>query len=78
MEVINIGDRSKKKKQSDLLEVLDDIRKRVEEGHIEEFVFSSMDSEGEIEIHVCVKDLVGGVGLYEIGKNILIQQQSYD
>ena len=78
MEVINIGDRSKKKKQSDLLEVLDDIRKRVEEGHIEEFVVSSMDRDGDVEIHVCVKDLVGGVGLYEIGKNILIQQQSYD
>ena len=78
MEVINIGDRSKKKKQSDLLEVLDDIRKRVEEGHIEEFVVSSMDRDGDVEIHVCVKALVGGVGLYEIGKNILIQQQSYD
>lgn len=78
MEVINIGDRSKKKKQSDLLEVLDDIRKRVEEGHIEEFVVASMDRDGDVEIHVCVKDLVGGVGLYEIGKNILIQQQSYD
>ena len=78
MEVINIGDRSKKKKQSDLLEVLDDIRKRVEEGHIEEFVVASMDRDGDVEIYVCVKDLVGGVGLYEIGKNILIQQQSYD
>ena len=78
MEVINIGDRSKKKKQSDLLEVLDAIRQRVEDGDVEEFVIASMDQDSDVEIHVCVKDLVGGVGLYEIGKNILIQQQSYD
>ncbi len=76
MEVVNIKDRSKKKQKAGLLEVLDDLRSRIEEGDLEEFVVASMDSEGQVEIHVCVKDLVGGVGLYEIGKNILIQQQS--
>ena len=76
MEVVNIKDRSKKKQKTGLLEVLDDLRKRIEEGDLEEFVVASMNAEGDVEIHVCVKDLVGGVGLYEIGKNILIQQQS--
>jgi len=78
MEVVSIKDLSKKKQKTGLLEVLDDLRKRIEEGDLEEFVVSSMDKDGNVEIHVCVKDLVGGVGLYEIGKNILIQQQSYD
>lgn len=76
MEVVSIKDLSKKKQKTGLLEVLDDLRKRIEEGDLEEFVVASMDDEGEVEIHVCVKDLVGGVGLFEIGKNILIQQQS--
>lgn len=76
MEVVNIKDRSKKKQKQGILEVLDDLRNRIEEGDLEEFVVASMDSQGQVEIHVCVKDLVGGVGLYEIGKNILIQQQS--
>ena len=78
MEVVSIKDLGKKKQKTGLLEVLDDLRKRIEEGDLEEFVVSSMDKDGNVEIHVCVKDLVGGVGLYEIGKNILIQQQSYD
>ena len=74
MEVVSIRDLSKKKQKTGLLEVLDDLRKRIEEGDLEEFVVASMDGEGNVEIHVCVKDLVGGVGLYEVGKNILIQQ----
>ena len=78
MEVVNIKDRSKKKQKEGLLEVLDAFRQRVEDGDVEEFVIASMDQDSDVEIHVCVKDLVGGVGLYEIGKNILIQQQSYD
>jgi hypothetical protein len=76
MEVVNIRDLSKKKQKTGLLEVLDDLRKRIEEGDLEEFVVASMDSDGDVEIHVCVKDLVGGVGLYEMGKHILMQQQS--
>lgn len=76
MEVVNIKDLSKKKQKTGLFEVLDDLRKRIEDGDLEEFVVASMNGAGDVEIHVCVKDLVGGVGLYEIGKNILIQQQS--
>lgn len=76
MEVVSIKDLSKKKQKTGLLEVLDDLRKRIEEGDLEEFVVASMDGEGNVEIHVCVKDLIGGVGLYEVGKNILIQQSN--
>ena len=38
MEVVNIRDLSKKKQKSGLLEVLDDLRKRIEDGNLEEFV----------------------------------------
>lgn len=76
MQVINIGDLNSKKRKKDLLEILDDIRKKIDDGEIEEFVISSIDNTGEVQVHVCVKDIVGGVGLFEIGKNILILQQS--
>lgn len=75
MQVINIGDISAKKRKTDLLSVLDDLRKKIDEGTIDEFVIASIDTDGEVQIHVCVKDVVGGVGLFEIGKNILFQQQ---
>jgi hypothetical protein len=37
---------------------------------------ASIDKEGEVNIHASVKDLIGGVGLFEVGKNILISQQT--
>ncbi len=76
MEVININDRNQKKRKSDLLEVIEEVKRRVENGEIEEIVMTSIDTEGEIKIHVCTKDMVGGVGLFEIGKTILFQQHA--
>jgi hypothetical protein len=55
---------------------ISEVRKRIEEGNMEEFVMASIDKEGEVNIHASAKDLIGGVGLFEVGKNILIQQQT--
>jgi HAMP domain-containing protein len=74
MEVINIGDLNAKKRRENLLEVLEDFRQRVESGEIEEFVTVSIDTDGTVKVHACVLDAIGGVGLMEIGKNILISQ----
>ena len=68
MEVIDIRDRESAKRKKDLLEVLDVLRTRIESGDIEEFVASTVDTNGEVEISACVKDTLGGVGLFEIGK----------
>jgi hypothetical protein len=76
MEVINITDKSEQRRKANMLEVIDEVRKRIEEGNMEEFVMASIDKEGEVNIHASTKDLIGGVGLFEIGKNILIQQQT--
>lgn len=76
MEVININDRNEKRRKANMLDVIDEVRKRIEDGSMEEFVMSSIDKEGEVVIHASVKDMIGGVGLFEIGKNILIQQQT--
>jgi hypothetical protein len=75
MQVININDKTEKKRREDLLEVLDDFRKKVENGEIDEFVLASIDKQGEIMLHTVIKDAVGGIGLFEVGKSILIQQQ---
>jgi hypothetical protein len=78
MEVIDIRDRESAKRKKDLLEVLDVLRTRIESGEIEEFVASTVDTNGEVEISACVKDTLGGVGLFEIGKHMLIAQQHLD
>jgi hypothetical protein len=58
--------------KAELLEVLDEMRRRVEEGDIKEFVAASVTKDGDVQIHASVLDLPGGVGLFEIGKNQLI------
>ena len=75
MNVVSIDPKQKKdeeRKQS-MLEVLAEIRRQVEEGEITEFVACSMNEDGEAQIHASCLDLVGGVGLFEVGKHLLIE-----
>lgn len=65
------------KNKRDLLEVLDEMRRQVEEGTIVEFVATSIMDDGECQIHTLISDLPGGVGLYEIGKHMLIEREAY-
>ncbi len=75
MNVVTIDPKQKKEaeRKESMLEVLAEIRKQVEEGEITEFVACSMNEEGEAQIHASCLDLVGGVGLFEVGKHLLIE-----
>ena len=64
--------------QKDLLEIVDSFRKMIVDGEIIEFAIASIDVEGEVVITTCCKDLLGGVGLFEMGKHTLMMQTSYD
>jgi hypothetical protein len=60
------------KRKQDLLDVIDAMRMMVQSGEIAEFVAASVDEDGLTQIHVCALDLPGSVGLFEIGKHLLI------
>jgi hypothetical protein len=82
MEVVSINAKRKEQIQEEeqrkaMLEVLDFIRKEVENGGIKEFVASSIDNDGVCQIHVAAMDLPGSIGLFEIGKHLLISQESF-
>jgi len=68
--------RASEDRKKELLEVLDHIRTEVEEGRIKELVACSMDENGSAQIHVSALDIAGGVGLFEIGKHLLIQAEA--
>jgi hypothetical protein len=75
MNVVSIDPKVKKdeeRKQS-MLDVLAEIRRQVEAGEIKEFVACSMNDDGDAQIHASCLDLVGGVGLFEVGKHLLIE-----
>lgn len=78
MKVVQIDAVKKEQTRQDLLEVLEEIRDQVEEGLILELVATSMGPDGEAQIHVLTKDFAGGVGLYEIGKHMFINQASIE
>jgi hypothetical protein len=57
-----------------MLEVIEMLRQRIEEDDLEEFVTATMSPTGEIQIYIHVKDYIGGIGLFEIGKLTFINQ----
>lgn len=63
------------KRKQDMLEVLDEIRDQIVTGEISEFVAASLGTDGLVQIHVAALDLPGSIGLFEIGKHILITQE---
>ena len=77
MEVVSIGDKKEKKRKDDMLEDHDEMRRQIESGEIVEFVATSLDNDGIAQIHICAMDMPGSVGLYEIGKHLLISQETY-
>ena len=59
-----------------MLEILDYMKKQVETGAIREFVSVSLDEDGLTQTHVASLDIPGAIGLFEIGKHILISQEA--
>lgn len=73
LKVVSL-DTTKKQKQSqdEMLKILNALETRIKNGEIDEFVISSIDMEGNVQISVYIKDVLGGIGLFEIGKQSLI------
>jgi hypothetical protein len=78
MNIVTLDPKAKQEEQRKqaLLEVIDEMKKQIEEGKIKEFVACSIDEDSECQIHVCSLDLPGSVGLFEIGKHLLIQAEA--
>ena len=72
---IDPKDKEAKKRKEEMLEVLEYMKKQVEAGAIREFVSCSMDADGLTQIHVSTLDVPGAIGMFEIGKHILISQE---
>jgi hypothetical protein len=64
------------KRKQDLLDVIDAMRLMVQSGEITEFVAASIDGDGITQIHICALDLPGSIGLFEIGKHLLISGET--
>lgn len=77
MNVVTLDPKIKQKEQrkEEMLEVLAELKRQVEEGLIEEFVACSQGSDQGLQIHISCLDAAGGVGMFEIGKHLLIEYE---
>lgn len=73
MNVIQFDSNETKHKQN-LLDLLDELRAKVEEGEIEEFACATNGPDGEVEVYVGSRDMLGAIGMFAVGQNILMQQ----
>lgn len=76
--VLGGRDEYEAKRKQDMLDVLDAMRHMVQTGEVKEFVACSVDDDGIAQIHVCALDLPGSVGMFEIGKHLLIAAETFD
>jgi hypothetical protein len=81
MEVISINSKRKEEilqeeQKKAMLAVIDYMKLAIENGDIKEFVACSIDNDGECQIHVAAMDLPGSIGLFEIGKHLLISNEA--
>jgi len=75
MQIVSINERQNQKHKEELLEVVNELKLAIERDEIKEFVAASVDGDGEIQIHAVVMDIPGAVGLFEIGKSLLINNE---
>jgi hypothetical protein len=73
-KVVKIGDfdDAERRKQEDRVFVLEQLIEKVQAGEITEFVISGVGPKGDIEISMYVDDVLGAVGMFEIGKQIIM------
>ena len=77
MKVVSLdpANEQKKKHKEEVCQLLDQMKKMVMDGEIDEFVAASISNNGEIHIHAVCRDFLGGLGLFEAGKKIFIDQK---
>ena len=76
MNVVTMDPKAKQKQQrkEELLEVLEEIKRQIESGEITEYIACSHGEHG-VQIHASLEDSLGGVGLLEVGKHLLVDLQ---
>jgi hypothetical protein len=72
----DVGKKAKEEEIASILQYIDIVRQKVMNGEVKEYVIASVDSKGEVELNCCIKDRLGGIGLFEMGKSILMQVET--
>jgi hypothetical protein len=78
-KIVSMSDVGKKAKEEEIattIKYIDVVRDKILKGQVKEYVIASVDENGEVELNCCIKDRLGGIGLFEMGKSILMQVET--
>lgn len=77
MKVVNLDPAKdqKKKHRDEICTLLEQMKTMAMDGEVDEFVCASISENGDIQIHAVCRDFLGGLGLFEAGKKIFIDQK---
>jgi hypothetical protein len=73
-KIVKIGDfdDAERRKQEDRVFVLEQMIEKIQSGDITEFVIAATNPKGDVEISMFTEDVLGAIGMFEIGKHILM------
>ena len=76
MEIIPINKKQEQEHKERLLETIDAMKDAIENDRIKEFVATVISTEGDVNVYSCTLDVPGAIGLLEIGKTIIINNET--
>lgn len=75
MKVIPINNSQTKdveQRKEEILKAIDDFREQVEAGEISEFITISTRTDGSLQLHIGCFEVVAAIGMFEIGKQLVM------
>jgi hypothetical protein len=77
--VFSFAQMEKKHKEAEkqnLLDTVEEVRKKIEDGEITELIFACLTKDGDVDINASVKNRLSAIALLEAGKMILFRDSS--
>ena len=75
---ISDADETERRKIEDRVFILEQLVEKVQAGEVVEFVIASTTPQGDVEVAMYSQDFVGAVGMFEIGKQIIMSAEMHD
>ena len=68
-----VESKHKEAEKQNLLDTVEEVRKKIEDGEITELVFSCLTTDGDVDFNASLKNRLTAIALFEAGKMILFR-----
>lgn len=75
---ISDADETERRKIEDRVFLLEQFIEKVQAGEVTEFVIAAAGPDGSVEVSMYSQDFLGAVGMFEVGKHIIMSAEMQD